>query len=108
MTPAGSYRSLLEEHLDVTRQQADRVQRRLSELGVGRSLVQTGVGAVQSLVGQVLSLTKGPIDMLRGEAGEEKLPKNAKDECATEALEIATYDALEQLAIELSDEVTAS
>ena len=65
------------------------------------------MGVVQSLVGQVLSLTKGPIDLLRGEAGEEKLLKNAKDECATEALEIATYDALEQLAVELSDEVTA-
>jgi len=107
MTPTGSYRSLLEEHLEVTRRQSGRIERRLSELGGGRSLVGTGVGAIQSLVGQVLSLTKGPIDMLRGEAGEEKLLKNAKDECATEALEIATYDALEELAAELSDEITA-
>jgi ferritin-like metal-binding protein YciE len=107
MTPTGSYRRLLEEHLEVTRGQSDRIRRRLSELGVSKNLVQTGVGAIQSVVGQILSLTKGPIDMLRGERGEEKLLKNAKDECATEALEIATYDALEQLALELSDEVTA-
>src|SRR5439155_8560147 len=31
----------------------------------------------------------------------------AKDECATEALEIATYDAIETLARELGDEETA-
>jgi ferritin-like metal-binding protein YciE len=107
MTPQGSYRSLLDEHLDVTRRQADRLERRLAELGVGRSLIQSGVGAFQSLLGQVLALGKGPIDLLRGGGGEEKLLKNAKDECATEALEIATYDALEQVAIELADEVTA-
>ncbi len=107
MTPQGSYRSLLDWHLDVTRRQADRLERRLAELGVGKSLVQSGVGAFQSLLGQVLALGKGPIDLLRGGGGEEKLLKNAKDECATEALEIATYDALEQVAIELADEITA-
>jgi ferritin-like metal-binding protein YciE len=107
MTPTGPYRSLLEEHLDVTRRQSERIERRLSELGVTKSILQTGGGAIQSVIGQVLSLTKGPIDMLRGEGGEEKLLKNAKDECATEALEIATYDSLERLASELSDEVTA-
>ena len=107
MTPTGSYRGLLESHLDDTRRQAERLERRLSELGVGRSLIQSGVGVIQSLIGQVLSLSKGPIDLLRGGSGEEKLLKNAKDECATEALEIATYDALEQLASELGDEITA-
>ena len=107
MTPQGSYRSLLEDHLDVTRRHAGRLERRLAELGVGRSLIQSGVGAFQSLLGQALALGKGPIDMLRGSGGEEKLLKNAKDECATEALEIATYDALEQLANELADEITA-
>ncbi|HLL85721.1 MAG TPA: ferritin-like domain-containing protein, partial [Thermoleophilaceae bacterium] len=50
MTPTGSYRSLLEEHLEVTRRHSGRIERRLSELGGGRSLVRTGVGAIQSLV----------------------------------------------------------
>jgi hypothetical protein len=45
--------------------------------------------------------------MLRGKSGEEKLLKNAKDECATEALEIATYDALHTLAEAVGDEKTA-
>jgi rubrerythrin len=45
--------------------------------------------------------------MLRGKSGEEKLLKNAKDECATEALEIATYDSLAVLARAVGDEETA-
>ena len=39
--------------------------------------------------------------------GEEKLLKNARDEVASEALEIAIYDALEALATALGDEPTA-
>jgi hypothetical protein len=42
-----------------------------------------------------------------GSGGEEKVLKNAKDACATEALEIATYTALERLAIKVGDERTA-
>ena len=34
--------------------------------------------------------------------------KNAKDACASEALEIATYTAIEQLALALGDEQTAA
>src|SRR3954464_12565410 len=56
------------------------------------------VGAVESAVGQALALGKTPFDLLRGSGGEEKVLKNAKDACATEALEIATYTSLEQLA----------
>ena len=56
------------------------------------------VGAVETAVGQALALGKTPFDLLRGSGGEEKVLKNAKDACATEALEIATYTALERLA----------
>ena len=45
--------------------------------------------------------------MLRGTGGEEKVLKNAKDTCATEALEIATYLAIEELAKRTGDDVTA-
>jgi ferritin-like metal-binding protein YciE len=107
MTPASSYRDLLERHLGETRQQARTIERRLGELGEGRSLVAAGVGLAQTVVGQVLALSKGPVDALRGGSGEEKLLKNAKDECATEALEIATYDALGTLAEAVGDEKTA-
>ena len=106
MTPSGSYRDGLESHLRETRQHANRVQRRLDELGQGSSPIQAGVGLVQSIVGQALALGKTPLDLFRGSGGEEKVPKNAKDACATEALEIATYTAIERLASSAGDKVT--
>jgi ferritin-like metal-binding protein YciE len=108
MTPAGDYRRLLERHLRETREHAKRVERRARDLGFGRSLAEQGLSVVQGLFGQVLSLSKGPIDLLRGRSGAEKLLKNARDESATEALEIATYDAIEELARALGDEQTAT
>ena len=52
----------------------------------------------ETVVGQALALGKTPFDLLRGSGGEEKVLKNAKDASATEALEIATYTAIERLA----------
>lgn len=108
MTPRGSYRQLLERHLAETRRQTGALERRLSELGEGSSLIGSAVGLVETVVGQALALGKGPLDLLRGASGAEKLLKNAKDECATEALEIATYDALEIAAAAVGDEETAA
>jgi ferritin-like metal-binding protein YciE len=107
MAPAGPYRAALDRHLRETQDHADRVARRLREIGKGRGITDIGYGIAQRLVGQVISLAKAPLDVTRGMSAEEKLLKNAKDECATEALEIATYDALEQLARQAGDEVTA-
>jgi ferritin-like metal-binding protein YciE len=107
MTPAGEYRTALERHLRETRGHAEHVSRRLRELGRSPGVAQMGYGLAQRLVGQVLALGKAPLDLLRGGSAEERLVKNAKDACATEALEIATYDALEQLARQAGDEVTA-
>ena len=111
MTPRGSYRGLLERHLAETQAQASALEDRLSLLGEGRSLFEATWEAAltlgQGLLGQALALSKGPLDVLRGSGGEEKLLKNAKDECATEALEIATYDALEQLSVRTEDTRTA-
>jgi ferritin-like metal-binding protein YciE len=107
MTPRGSYRSALEKHLDETRSHAARVQARLSELRGGRNPLAAGLGMVGSVASQALALTKTPFDLVRGSGGEEKILKNAKDTCATEALEIATYTALEQLARAVDDDETA-
>ena len=107
MTPAGDYKALLERHLGETRRQAAAIERRLGELGRGNDIVSAATGLARTVVGQALALTKGPIDLLRGAGGEEKLVKNAKDECATEALEIATYDALEAAAQAVGDAKTA-
>jgi ferritin-like metal-binding protein YciE len=107
MAPRGSYRSGLEKHLNETRDHAGRVGLRLEALGHGSNPVLVAVGLAQSVVGQVLALGKTPFDLLRGSGGEEKVLKNAKDACATEALEIATYTALERLARSVGDDETA-
>jgi ferritin-like metal-binding protein YciE len=107
MAPRGSYRSGLETHLAETRDHAGRVGLRLEALGQGSNPLLVVVGVAQSVVGQVLALGKTPFDLLRGSGGEEKVLKNAKDACATEALEIATYTALERLARSVGDDETA-
>jgi ferritin-like metal-binding protein YciE len=106
MTPTGSYRSGLEKHLDETRAHSRRVGRRMDDLTGGRNPLQIVVGLAEEVVGQTLALGKTPLDLLRGSGGEEKVLKNAKDAAATEALEIATYTALERLAESVGDNAT--
>src|SRR3954468_20282701 len=86
MTPRGSYRTGLEKHLGETRDHAERVQKRLGELGQGGNPLQVLGGFAETVVGQALALAKTPVDLVRGSGGEEKVLKNAKDACATEAL----------------------
>lgn len=107
MARPGAYRDTLEVHLRETRGHAEGVARRLRELGRSPSLAERGYGIVQRVAGQLVALGMAPLDLVRGGSYEEKLLKNAKDECASEALEIATYDALETLARQLGDVVTA-
>jgi ferritin-like metal-binding protein YciE len=107
MTPRGSYRSGLEKHLKETRGHAERIEQRLSDLDFGNNPLQVGVGAAAGVIGQVLAFAKTPFDLVRGSGGEEKVLKNAKDACATEALEVATYTALERLARSVGDTTTA-
>jgi ferritin-like metal-binding protein YciE len=106
MTPRGQYRDGLDTHLQETRRHAERLEGRLAELGQGDNPLQVGLGALESLVGQALALTKTPFDLVRGTGGEEKVLKNAKDSCAAEALEIATYTALARLARSAGDAKT--
>ena len=107
MTPRGSYRSGLQTHLRETRDHATRVDRRRRALGHRSNLLFAAVGLTESVVGQMLALGKAPFDLLRGSGGEEKVLKNAKDACATESLEIATYTAIERLARSVGDDETA-
>ncbi|MFL5859269.1 MAG: DUF892 family protein [Solirubrobacteraceae bacterium] len=115
MTPGGSYRDAVESHLAETRGHARRIQDRLEELGHSRNLfqasieepIQAFVGFTETLFGQMLALSKTPLDLLRGSSAEEKVLKNAKDAYTTEALEIATYAAIERLAHKVGDDQTA-
>lgn len=107
MTPRGGYRNALQTHLRETREHARLVRERSRELGGGGDPLQAAIGLAESTVSQLLALGKAPLSILRGESGEEKVLKNAKDACASEALEIATYTAIERLASEVGDEATA-
>jgi ferritin-like metal-binding protein YciE len=107
MTPHGGYRTALEQHLRETRDHADRLQDRLKVLGQSGNPLSAVVGAVETVVGQALALGKTPLDLVRGSGGEEKILKNAKDAYASEALEIATYMAIERLATAVGDAQTA-
>jgi ferritin-like metal-binding protein YciE len=108
MAPRGSYRNSLQSHLQETYDHAERVKRRLSEMGDGNNPLQVGIGLLQSAVGQAVALGKAPVDLVRGSGRNEKVLKNAKDACATEALEIATYTAIERLAEAVGDRATAA
>jgi ferritin-like metal-binding protein YciE len=110
MAPRGDHRSALEAHLDETRSHAERVGHRLSNVERrGRlGVVRVGLDLAQGLTGQLIALSKTPLDLVRGTGGEEKVLKNAKDACATEALEIATYTTLERLARDAGDTATAN
>ena len=110
MAPDGRHKTLLERHLRETRDQVQNIDTRRSSIGAedeGRGIVAAAVGTARDVVGQGLSLAKGPIDAVRAQGAAERTLKNAKDECATEALEIATYEALEAAARACGDTDTA-
>jgi ferritin-like metal-binding protein YciE len=106
-TPSGRYRVSLEKHLLETRDHAERVHGRLGELGHAANPLKAGVGLVENVITQALGAGKAPLDAVRGTGSEEKVLKQAKDAAATEALEIATYTAIERLANSLGDTETA-
>ncbi len=103
----GPYRSGLEAHLRETQDHARRVQQRLRELGAHKNLLAAGFGLAQNVITNTLSMAKAPMDLIRGGDRKEKMLKNARDEVMTEAIEIATYDAIERMARNVGDETTA-
>lgn len=108
IAPEGPYRDRIDQHIDETRNHAERVQRRLDQLGATKNPVEAGVALVHSFIQSTLAMAKAPVDMVRGSFNvEEKALKNARDEIVTEALEIAQYDAIEHVAIAVGDEATA-
>ena len=109
MTSDAQYEKVLRRHLDETKAQVKNIDERRSELGAdgGKGFVAGAVGLAMDAVGQILVLTKGPIDAVRTISQQERMLKNARDECATEAIEIALYDALEAAANAAGDTKTA-
>jgi ferritin-like metal-binding protein YciE len=109
MTEHSGYRRLLQRHLEETKDHADRIARRLDELGNLHSPFSVAYDIVQNVAKQAMVLGKGPMDALRGGRDtEEKMVRNAMDEAMTEGLEIASYDAIESFARALGDSETAT
>ena len=108
MTTDPDYRALLERHLEETRRHAKAVARRRSAVGRPRpNPIKAGIDLARDIAGQALVLTKGPLDVVRTIDQHERMLKNARDECTTEAYEIATYDVLETVAKAAGDGPTA-
>ncbi|MET0823531.1 MAG: DUF892 family protein [Solirubrobacterales bacterium] len=105
MTTRPPYKKRLQGHLKETKSHARELERRIKQLGGG------GPQLLDKIAGQAaakaLSLAKGPLHMVRGTGGAEKMLKNAKTEYFNEHEEIATYIAIETLAEQLGDAETA-
>lgn len=107
ITDRGEHRRLLKEHLAVTTRQERDITRRLADLGGAANPVQAVAGVAKEAAAITLTLAKGPADALRGPSADDVALRNAQDECASEALEIAMYDALEAIAEAAGDNGTA-
>lgn len=107
ITPPGRYRRALERHLRQTIRHAERIGDRLGELDETRGPLQVGIDTATTLADQLLSIGRAPFELVRGPGGAERVLRNARDACAAEAAEIATYTALERLARDAEDRRTA-
>lgn len=100
MTGKAPYKKRLQQHLRETKGHAKALERRIKKLGGGGQ-------TLQSLVGKVTAVAKGPLHMIRGSGEQEKLLKNAKTQFTAEQEEISTYLAIEVFANKVGDAETA-
>jgi ferritin-like metal-binding protein YciE len=100
MTTKDPYKKRLQQHLKETKAHAKALDRRIKKLGGGGQ-------TVQSLVGKVTAVAKGPLHAVRGDGTQEKMLKNAKTQFTAENEEISTYLALEVFATKVGDAETA-
>jgi ferritin-like metal-binding protein YciE len=107
IAPRGSYRQLLEGHLEETHNHADWIGKRLEELDAQRSPAHIAGDVARALVGPTFALAKTPFDLLRGDSAEQKLLENAEEACGIEAFEIASYRSIEAMATDIGDSETA-
>lgn len=104
MTNRAPYKKRLQQHLKETKSHGREIERRIKKLGGSTSdLTTTATTAAK----KALALGKGSLQALRGSSDPEKELKNARDEFAEEAQEIALYTAIESLATAVGDKDTA-
>jgi ferritin-like metal-binding protein YciE len=101
ITTKPPYKKRLQQHLKETKAHAKALDKRIKKLGGGTQVVQ-------SLVGKVTAVAKGPLHAVRGAGQQEKMLKNAKTQFTSEQEEISTYLALETFARKVGDTETAN
>ena len=94
--PDARTKEMLRSHLEQTKVHMRRMEERLEVLDSHRSLRKTGEA-------MAVALPKGLIDRFR----TDQAGKIARDGYVAEALEIAAYSLLEQLAMRCGDDLTA-
>ncbi len=107
IAPRGAFRRSLEAHAKQTDQHARRLDVRIEELRGGGDPVGDLVGFALSAAAKLISIGVAPLELVRGNGGEEKVLSAARDDYVAEAREIAMYLVIEELARELDDEETA-
>ncbi len=88
-------RQKIEQHLRETELHRDRMEQRLNALGAGKPAMK---GGVSGMMGQLLGALTG--------ARTHELTKNARDDYASEHLEIASYNKLITIAQAVGDQET--
>src|SRR5215216_6076506 len=71
MTTRAPYKKRLQQHLKETKAHARQVERRIKQLGG-----QAEGSTVAAAASKAVSVAKGPLHMLRGTGGSEKMLKN--------------------------------
>jgi len=109
-----TYKNRLRDHLAETKRHGREVSRRIKQLGGSAETIDLpgpdafGEVAQRAVAGaqRAVAMAQGPMHALRGTSEEEKQLKNAKTEYASEAEEIATYQAIIAVAQSVGDQDT--
>ena len=109
-----TYKKRLRDHLAETKRHGKEVSRRIKQLGGSAETIDLpgpdAIGGVaqRAVAGaqRAVAMAQGPMHALRGTGDEEKQLKNAKTEYASEAEEIATYQAIIAVAQSVGDQDT--
>jgi ferritin-like metal-binding protein YciE len=112
LTQKAPYKKRLQQHLKETKDHKRRVAQRIKQLGGQPSTGPRAPGvpeAVGELAGKGIAAVKGQVGIARAALTEqaETHLRNAREELREEYVEIATYTAIEALAIAVGDKDTA-
>lgn len=115
VTTHDAYAKRLTAHLRETKSHADKLSRRIKQLGgtpvAAQMAVPDAIGTtaekVSETVGKAKAAAQGRLQAARGTGEQAKMLHNARAEFTDEAQEIATYTVIDSLATAVGDKDTA-